>query len=411
MTEALEILLTQPHLNQRRILKEKKRFNLVKCGRRFGKTELVKLLSSISLEGKFTGIWFPTYKDLADVWREVVVTFYPAIIKKDEQLKQILLINGGLIDFWSMDDPDSGRGRRYHRAIIDEAAKAKKFKSAWQGTIRPTLTDFKGDAWFFSTPKGKNNYFFILEQDMNEMPDWSFHKFTSYDNPFIDPNEIEQAKQQLDSITFNQEYMAEDVDANDRPFLYAYTSDHVKPFAPNTNVSLTVSFDFNKDPMTCIIGQSLSVRQLAVFDELKLQNGSTPELCEMLMAKYPDWLGRIIVTGDASGNNRNPLVRGGLNHYIIIKKALGIKDYQFKVRKANLSHINSRILCNSVLQNAEFTISPNCKESQIDMLYGSVDENGSLVKTSERGLHFLDNIRYIIDATFPDFITHPNRYK
>src|SRR6478736_332168 len=135
----LAISLARPHPNQEKILRDKKRFNHVKCGRRFGKTELVKMLSSYALKGKLIGIWFPTYKDLSDVWREVILTLYPAILKKDEQLKQILLMNGGVIDFWSMDDPDSGRWRKYHRAIVDEAAKAKKFKTAWQGTIRPTL--------------------------------------------------------------------------------------------------------------------------------------------------------------------------------------------------------------------------------------------------------------------------------
>jgi hypothetical protein len=405
------ISLARPHKNQRKILEQKKRFNIVKCGRRFGKTELVKLLSSYALKGKFIGIWFPTYKDLSEVWMELIITFYPAITKKDEQLKQIRLVNGGVIDFWSMDDPDSGRGRKYHRAIIDEAAKAKKFGTAWKGTIRPTLTDFKGDAWFFSTPKGKNNSFFILEQDMKDSEDWAIHRFTSYDNPYLDPNEIEQAKKQLDSITFAQEYLAEDVDANDRPFLYAFTNAHIQEYRPNQHLQLIISFDFNKDPMTCLIGQSANIKHLAVFDELKIQNGSTPELCDMIKAKYPQYIGRILVTGDASGRNRSPLVKGGLNHYLIIKRELLVKDSQFMVRKQNLSHINSRMLCNSVLQNATFVITPNCKETQIDMLYGSVDENGTLLKTSERGLHFLDNVRYMIDATFPDFITKPHKYQ
>ena len=63
------------------------------------------------------------------------------------------------MDFWSLDDPDSGRGRKYKRAIIDEAEKAKKFGEAWQGTILPTLLDLGGDAWILSTPKFGQTYF------------------------------------------------------------------------------------------------------------------------------------------------------------------------------------------------------------------------------------------------------------
>jgi hypothetical protein len=100
-----------------------------------------------------------------------------------------------------------------------------------------------------------------------------------------------------------------------------------------------------------------------------------------------------------------------MNHYILIKKALGIRDNQFLVRSSNLSHINSRILCNSVLQNANFRITKNCKETIADCVYASVDEEGELIKTVKEGRHFFDNVRYLIDSRFPDFITHPNKYR
>lgn len=408
----ITITLPKPHKNQRKILENRKRFNLVKCGRRFGKTELVKILCAIALDGQYVGVWFPTYKDLSEVWNELLATFYDAIKKKDEQLKQIQFHGGGKIDFWSMEEPDSGRGRRYHRAIVDEAAKAKKFKQAWTATIRPTLTDFQGDAWFFSTPKGKNNYFFLLERDMRSQSNWSFHKFTSYDNPFLAKEEIEAAKSQLDDLTFRQEYMADDVDANDRPFMYAFEeSVHViKRYVPNPNLPLFISFDFNKDPMTCTVGQSLNIRHLCIFDQVKIDNGSTPELCDILLAKYKDWIGRIFITGDASGKNRTPLVRGGLNHYMLIKRLLMVKDVYFRVRNANLSHINSRILCNSVLQNAEFRVVESCRDVIQDITYGAVDEDGTIIKSEDQGMHFLDNVRYMIDAHFHDFITKPLKY-
>jgi hypothetical protein len=160
----MEIRIPKPHKNQDFILKNAKRFNLVKCGRRFGKTTIIKKLCKPALkDAHFIAIFTPTYKDVSEVWKDLNNVFYPAIKKKNEQLKQIELKSGGIIDFWSMDDPNSGRGRKYHRVIMDEFAKAKNNKEAWQETIRPTLTDFKGDAWFLSTPKGKNNYFFQLE--------------------------------------------------------------------------------------------------------------------------------------------------------------------------------------------------------------------------------------------------------
>lgn len=408
----LDFYLPTLHEKQEFIINNAKRFNHLRCGRRFGKTTLIEELSSISLDGKLVGVWFPTYKDLSEVWKELKKTYKDLIRRKDEQLKQIELITGGLIDFWSMEDPDSGQGRKYHRAIVDEGAKANKLYQAWENTIRPTLTDYRGDAFILSRPKGKANGFYQLEEKHKQFNNWAFFHFTTYDNPHISRDEIEEAKQQLDSITFQQEYLAEYVDANDRPFMYSFDDKiHIKPFTPNIHLPLLISFDFNKDPMTSLVSQSTNIRHIAIFDELKIMNGSTGELCEVIRAKYNDWLGRIVVTGDASGNSRSPLVRGGMNHYKIIKSGLSIKDGQFRVRSSNLSHINSRVLCNSVIQNADFCITENCKETIQDLRFASVDEEGTIIKTAGRGLHFFDNCRYLIDANMPDFIDKPNKYR
>jgi hypothetical protein len=232
------------------------------------------------------------------------------------------------------------------------------------------------------------------------------------DNPLVTDDQW-SGWGQMDSISYNR-FIKGDWSAFgvDKPFFYAFDPEtHISKYTPNPNLQLIISFDFNKDPMTCLVGQSLNVRHLAIFDEIKVKDGSTPELCEMIIAKYPSWIGRIVVTGDASGHSRSPLVRGGLNHYIIIKKALMIKDYQMKVRKSNISHINSRMLCNSVLQNAEFSISENCEESITDLSATEVDEKGEIVKSQTAGRHFCDNVRYMIDAQFYDFISTPNKYK
>lgn len=409
----LELILKKLHPKQQFIVDNAKRFNHLRCGRRFGKTTLIEELAQGSVGGGYIGIWFPTYKDLSEVWKDLKFTYRHVITAKNETLHQLTTIGGGLIDFWSMEDPESGQGRKYHRAILDEAAKANKLYYAWEHTIRPTLTDYSGDAFILSRPKGKNNGFYELEKKHRQFDNWAFFHFTTYDNPYIPHREIEEAKMQVDPMTFEQEYLAEYVDAADKPYLYAFdTKKHeIDTFSPNPHLPIIVSFDFNKDPMTCLVGQSLDLRHLCIFDEMKIPNGSTPELCDMLVAKYAKWLGQIYVTGDASGHSRSPLVRGGVNHYIIIKKALGIKDGQFWVRKQNLSHINSRVLCNSVLQNANFTITKNCKETVADCVYASVDEEGELIKTVKEGRHFFDNVRYMIDSKFPDFIQKPHKYQ
>lgn len=408
------ITIQKPHPAQKVIFENAKRFNIVKCGRRFGKTTMIRKLCKPALkDGEKIGIFMPTYKDLSEVWMDLKNTFKDAISSKDEQLKQIRTISGGIIDCWSMEDPDSGRGRAYNVVILDEFAKAKKNKQAWQETIRPTLADYKGSAWFLSTPKGKNNYFFQLELAMQGQPDWAFFKFTSYDNPYIDPSEIDGAKSQLDDITFKQEFLAEDVDKNDRPFLYAFKEEKhvIDSYEPNPHLNIQVSFDFNKEPMTCGISQKPDFNSYVRFDEMTLNSGSTPELCDLIIAKYHRWFDKIDVTGDATGQNRTPMIMGNINHYTIIKDKFALSDYNLKVSKKNMELDASRILSNSILQNANVAITKDCVQTIKDCVYAAVDEQGKLIKTQFDGLHHFDNFRYDLQASFPDFIKHPNWYK
>lgn len=409
----VDFYLPTLHPSQKNILETAKRFNHLRCGRRFGKTTLIEELSSIALDGHRVGIWFPTYKDLSEVWKDLKKTYGPLIQKQNEQLKQIELVTQGLIDFWSMEEPDSGQGRKYHRAIIDEAAKAPKLYQAWENTIRPTLTDYRGDAFILSRPKGKNNGFYQLEEKHRQFDNWNFFHYTTYDNPHIATDEIEEAKNQLDDINFRQEYLAEYVDANDRPFLYAFDEKkHVIPeYKPNPHLPLLLSWDFNKLPMTCLVGQQTDLKTVYIFQEYSMDNGSTPELSERLLADLQPWMYNIEVTGDATGRNRSALTRGNLNHYRVMKDIFQLSDDQIRVPSVNLALSDSRVLCNSVLKNANVQITSNCKRLIKDWLMAMVNDEGELIKNTTFPAHSFDAGRYFLHATFEDFIRYPEKFR
>ncbi len=110
---------------------------------------------------------------------------------------------------WSLDSPDSGRGRAYAVVVIDESALVPNLEQAWQQTIRPMLTDYVGQAWFLSTPKGMNYFktLFNLGQDP-ERGDWAAWQMPTSENPYIEPGEIVSARLDLTESAFNQEYLA-----------------------------------------------------------------------------------------------------------------------------------------------------------------------------------------------------------
>ena len=115
---------------------------------------------------------------------------------------------GGWVHVKSAEEPKGLRGEGLDLVIIDEAAHIPKFDEAWQQALRPALSDRKGKAIFISTPKGYN-HFWELYKNAGLEDDWAAFQHPTWDNPFIDPEEIEAAKKLLPSLIFRQEYGAE----------------------------------------------------------------------------------------------------------------------------------------------------------------------------------------------------------
>lgn len=203
------------HDGQRAIVSHPARYKVARCGRRLGKTVLGSYWLTLRDEGSAIGgkrvAWFaPTYKLLMDVWTDMERVLRPVTRRANKTEQRIDLITGGIVDFWTLEDPDAGRGRRYHRVVIDEAAHARHLQEAWERAISPTLADYRGEAWFLSTPKGLNFFKTLYDRGLDPAhPDWaSFHLPTTA-NPFISADEIESKRSEIPELVFRQEYLAE----------------------------------------------------------------------------------------------------------------------------------------------------------------------------------------------------------
>lgn len=227
-----KITLNKPHVNQNKVLYERKRFNVLSCGRRWGKTTLSEnLLIPPALDGYPVAYYAPTYKLLNDVFRNIIKTTSDITLKSDATEKRIELITGGIIDFWSLQNKFAGRGRKYKIVVIDEAAFVRDLEECWQEAIRPTLTDLIGDAWFLSTPKGKNFFHRLFMRGKSGEDGWSSWQMSTYDNPHIISSEIDDAKKDLPALAFSQEYMAEFNDNVANPFGTQYIAQCTYPIS------------------------------------------------------------------------------------------------------------------------------------------------------------------------------------
>ena len=195
-------------------MREANRFNVVACGRRWGKTCLgLHRLAEPALDGKPVGWFAPSYKYLAEAWRDFNRYLKPVIKNKNETERRLELITGGTLEFWTLEDVDSGRGRKYQRIGIDEAAKTKNLEAWWTNAGRATLADLEGDADFYSTPRGRNFFWRVFTQGEDPTNrDWSAFRAPSMDNPHVPSGEWEEIKRQLPERSYRQEILAEFID-------------------------------------------------------------------------------------------------------------------------------------------------------------------------------------------------------
>jgi phage FluMu gp28-like protein len=207
------IRLPALHSAQQQVVAEAARFSVLACGRRWGKSTLgINRLVLAALHGAPVGWCSPTYKMLAEIWRSVRTIVQPVLGRVQSQQYRLELLTGGLIEMWSLEQPDAIRGRKYARVVIDEAAMVRDLAQVWQLVIRPTLADLRGDAWLLSTPRGRT-FFWECFQRGQQDDAWQSWQLPTSSNPHIDAAEIAAAQRELPEQVFQQEFLAQFLDA------------------------------------------------------------------------------------------------------------------------------------------------------------------------------------------------------
>jgi len=147
---------------------------------------------------------------LLEVWREAVRILKPITSRVSASDHRIENIAGGVLEFWSLDNPDVARGRKYRRIIVDEAAMVPALMDAWQYVLRPTLVDYQGDAFFLSTPKGRNGFWQMWQWGQDPLQtEWTSWRMSSGTNPEIPASELDAMRLTMPERVYRQEILAE----------------------------------------------------------------------------------------------------------------------------------------------------------------------------------------------------------
>lgn len=196
---------------QQQVFESKSRFKVIAAGRRTGKSRLAAwMLILYALQAKKGHVFYvaPTQGQARDImWQTLLELGHPVIKSSHINNLQITLINGATISLKGADRPETMRGVSLKFLVMDEYADMKP--EVWEQILRPALADQKGDAMFIGTPMGRNHFYELYNYAaLEDDPTYEAWHFTSYDNPLLDPEEIDVAKNSMSSYAFRQEFMA-----------------------------------------------------------------------------------------------------------------------------------------------------------------------------------------------------------
>ena len=196
---------------QQDVWADETRFKIVAAGRRTGKSRLAAWLLIVNALQAGKGHVFyvaPTQGQARDImWQTLMELGHPVISGSHINNLQIKLVDGATISLKGADRPETMRGVSLKFLVMDEYADMKP--EVFEQILRPALADQKGSAMFIGTPMGRNHFYELYKYaELDDDPTYKAWHFTSYDNPLLDPSEIDIAKRSMSSYAFRQEFMA-----------------------------------------------------------------------------------------------------------------------------------------------------------------------------------------------------------
>lgn len=387
---------------QKVVANDHARFKILVSGRRFGKTTLAIRELCYHARHPNTLCWYvaPSYRQARQIaWTKLkkVLLELRWVKKFNEADLTCYLKNNSIIALRGSDNPDSLRGVGINFLVLDETADINE--QSWTEVLRPTLSDTKGKALFCGTPKGHNWFYDLYQrgQDPNE-PEWSSYLYTTEQGGWVDAEELEQAKRDLDTKIYRQEYQAT-WETFEGLIYYGFDmNSNTGAFNIEEEDKIVyVGIDFNVSPISCIIAK-IHNNVIYVCDEIRIFGSNTQELCDEILNRYPNK--KIMAFPDPSCVQRRTSAGGKTDLSILQNNGFICKvlTRHMPVRD-RINSVNSK-LCNANNQRTLF-VSRHCK-NLLNTLSKQTYREGTNVPNKQQGLdHLGDALGYMVSFLYP----------
>ena len=284
----LIISVPQPHATQMEVLKNARRFNVLACGRRWGKDTLIDHICIRKfIEGAKIAFLLPREIDSSKIYERHKLILSPLFVAgmvRSTHDPMTIRITGkndkesGEMRYYTARNYESIRGSSLDIFAANEAGELATMidlRAVWERTVRPTLLDRKGSAWFAGTPKGINSFYHLYQRGMDNKRDWRSFNYSTFENPIISKDEIETMieDEQLSRRAIQQEIYAQFIDNGGTVF---QNIDKVCILAPRSPSEIPAS--------TCVIG--IDIGGTVDYTALSVMSTHTSPIVEYALYRW-----------------------------------------------------------------------------------------------------------------------------
>lgn len=439
------------HKKQAALWYENYRFPVVPSGRRSGKTEIAKrrTVKAALIGTRYSRARFflgaPVYRQAKKIfWQDVLDLipdwgYYPNKARAISHSELVVRLGpASEIHVVGMDKPERIEGPPWDGGVLDEYANMRP--ETWQANVRPALSDRRGWCWFIGVPEGRNHYYELYRKAKRKKGKGGWKVYHWFSADILPPEEIEAAKDDMDSLTYQQEYEGSFVTFQGNAYYSFNFNIHCLPLEYDPRGDLIICLDFNRAPGVAAIAQEqqmpdqfVETYRHGIFYEEEVygtgfigevfipRNSNTKRVCEKLLQDWGSHLGRVFIYGDATGGAKGSAKVEG-SDWDIVKQLF--HEYQsrgffsggvyFKVKsqnppeRARVNAVNSRLLSASGI--IRMMVDPNkCPYIVRDFEGTRLLEGGAGVIDKEHNpelTHLTDGIGYYTEHEYPTTDAH-----
>ncbi|MEH1957676.1 hypothetical protein [Nostoc sp.] len=406
------------HSKQKEIFADTNRFRLLVCGRRFGKSHLLRtqlIIAALSYDQPIdpnfpatVALVMPTLKQCRTVhWKALVAMLKDApFVKSINHSDYRITLKGHKPDILlrgtNEDNADGLRGLKFYFVGADEFQDIKP--DVWEQVIFPALADTVGStATLCATPKGRNHPLYKFYLKISKSVEWSYYHFKTRDNPHFPLKQLRQAKAEMTEKSYRQEFQASFEDFDGQLFDQLSQKHYIKDIPSDLKYRIGADWG-DANPSAVVVGLTKDNSKYYVVDYWMNETGGTiPE--EVFLDKIAELCVRYDVYRCYLPDDRPASVKSA--RILGNRKAIDGLKRTVEVSRSKLGLMPSIEVMNNLFFQEKLFIKSDLTKliTQFEDYHKATDSEGHILNkpADHQEDHTVDAARYAIGSLYNSF--------